>query len=155
VKFLKLECEAFIFQLNKREKTSLLDVLQLYPVVPVSHHQISQFANAPDTEHQKLLEEALAEHRNENKRALEAMIKDPNRFQEVPGGHLLSLTSAQLEWLLQVLNDIRVGSWLRLGSPDEKRGKRITLSVKNARNLWSMELAGHFEYILLSARLGS
>jgi hypothetical protein len=99
-----------------------------------------------------LLEEALTEHRNENKRALDSMLNEPNRFQETSTGYRLVLTSPQLEWLLQVLNDVRVGSWLQLGSPNEKEGKRLKLGLQNARYLWAMELSGHFEHALMTAR---
>jgi hypothetical protein len=153
VKFLKADSAQFLFQVGRREKSLLLDLLKLYPVVPGSHHQISHTGEGAETEaNQKLLEEALAEHRNENKRALEAMISEAGRFQETSTGFILSLSSEQLEWLLQVLNDVRVGSWLELGSPDEKQGKRLRLSLQNARYLWAMELSGHFQYALLAAR---
>ena len=101
---------------------------------------------------QHLLEEALAEHRNENKKQLDAMLQEPGRFEDSPTGYRLSLSAGQVEWLLQVFNDIRVGSWLQLGSPDEKKGKRLRINLKNARYVWAMELSGHFQYVLLSAR---
>jgi hypothetical protein len=64
----------------------------------------------------------------------------------------MALTEHQIEWLLQVLNDIRVGSWLALGSPDEKQGKQLRLNLQSAQYLWTMELCGQFESALLSAR---
>jgi hypothetical protein len=153
VKFLKADGDNLVFQIGKREKKLLTDLLKLYPLVPPAHHRIGGAPDAPDAEaNQHLLEEALAEHRSENKAQLEAMLREPERFQETPTGFRLSLTSSQVEWLLQVLNDIRVGSWILLGSPDEKRGKRLRLSMQNARYAWAMELSGHFQYILLTAR---
>ena len=103
---------------------------------------------------QHLLDEALAEHRAENKKQLEAMLQEPHRFHESSTGYHLTLNPGELEWLLQILNDIRVGSWIALGSPDEKRGKRLRLSLQTARYVWAMELAGHLQYVLLSARSG-
>jgi len=153
VKFLKLDGDSFVFHLGRREKDLLLDVLKMYPLVPASHHRISASTDEPGTPgNQTLLEEALAEHRLENKKALDTMLQEPNRFQETPSGHRLWLTAAQIEWLLQILNDVRVGSWLTLGSPDEQQGKRLRLNLQSARYLWAMELCGHFEYALLSAR---
>jgi hypothetical protein len=61
-----------------------------------------------------LIEEALAEQRSENKRQLQAMLADPSRFTERDGGWQFAMSHSDLEWLLQVLNDIRVGSWIML-----------------------------------------
>jgi hypothetical protein len=152
LKFLKTDGDNLVFQIGRREKTVLGELLGLYPVVPPAHYKISSTEQTPAMEgNQHLLEEALAEHRAENKQQLQAMMSDPDRFRETSSGLHLSLNPTQVEWLLQVLNDIRVGSWILLGSPDPKRGKRAALSLKSARHFWAMELAGHFQYVLLSA----
>jgi hypothetical protein len=156
VKFLKADGDNFLFQIGRREKNLLFDLLKMYPLTPPAHYRIGGSVDNPDAQaNQHLLEEALAEHRSENKKQLEAMLQEPDRFVESPTGYRLTLSPYQLEWLLQVLNDIRVGSWLLLGSPDEKTGKRLKLNLQNARYLWAMELSGHFQYVLLSARGGS
>jgi hypothetical protein len=152
VKFLKTDGDYLVFQFKSGEKRVFLELLQLYPLVPPNHARVSASAEKPDIKaSQDLLEEALAEHRSENKKQLEAMLNEPRRFKETPTGFLLLLSPGQLEWLLQVLNDIRVGSWLRLGSPDEKKGKTLRLSLQNARYFWAMELSGQFQYALMSA----
>jgi len=153
VKFLKLDGDNFVFQIGRREKSLLGDLLQLYPVVPIAHHHLNSGADAGGMEsNQKLLEEALQEHREENKRALKAMLEESGRFQETSTGFGFTVSSSQLEWLLQVLNDIRVGSWLNLGSPDEPHGKPLQVTLRNARHLWAMELSGHFQMVLLAAK---
>lgn len=153
MKFLKVDGDHLVFHLGKREKNLLLEVLRLYPLIPVSHLQIGKPEEMIELRaNQQLLEDALAEHRAENKRALDAMLAEPERFQETSSGYRMALTQAQVEWLLQVLNDIRVGSWLHLGSPDEKQGRHLSLSVKNARYLWAMELCGQFQFALLSGQ---
>ncbi len=152
MKFVKTDGDHLVFQIGKREKSLLIQLLKLYPVVPPAHHKISTNEEDPKAESaQHLLDEALAEHRAENRQHLLAMIEDSSRFQEASTGYRLRLTPGEVEWLLQVLNDIRVGSWLLLGEPDERHGKRLRISLKNARHLWAMELAGHFQFILLSA----
>lgn len=152
MKFVKRDGDHLVFQMGKREKSLLFQLLRMYPVVPPAHHQISTMEDWPKREStQHLLDEALAEHRAENRRQLMAMIEDPKRFEEASTGYRLRLTPGEVEWLLQVLNDIRVGSWLLLGEPDERHGKRLRISLKNARHLWAMELAGHFQFVLMSA----
>jgi hypothetical protein len=152
VKLIKAEGEKLVFQIGKREKRILLEVLKFYPITPANFQPLSK--DTPATaleENQRLLEEALTEHRRENRKQLDAMLNEPHRFQENEGGYRFTLSVAQMDWLLQVLNDVRVGSWLILGCPDEKRGKPITLTDRNSHYLWAMEMGGYFQYRLLDA----
>jgi len=152
VKLIQQDGETFLFHISKREKALLFEVLKLYPLIPVSHHRVSQSAAEPRSmESQKLLEVALADSTRENKRQLLAMLNRETRQHESDGAHRLSLSAPQMEWLLQVLNDIRVGSWLVLGEPDEKKGKPIELDDKNARYYAAMEFCGLFQMTLLDA----
>jgi hypothetical protein len=153
VKLLKTNGEHLVFQLGRREKSLLLDLIKLYPLVPPAHHQLRGAGTSPETQgDQHLLDEALAEHRAENRRQVDALLQDPERFKEEPDGYRLHLSTFQLEWLLQVLNDVRVGAWLHLGSPDGKTGKRVRPTLKNARYLWAMEISGVFQHALMSGR---
>jgi hypothetical protein len=96
-----------------------------------------------------MLEEALAEQRQENRRQVLAMLNEPQRFRETKSGFELTLAPAQVEWLLQVLNDVRVGSWLALGEPEQ--GEKPKLTKQNANYFLAMELCGLFESVLLAA----
>jgi len=146
--------DKLILQLGKNEKHLLLQLLKLYPRIPPAHHKLSKAGGLPDQNaSEQLLEEALAEQRAENKRLLQAMLKDPQRLQENETGCRLTLSCTDLEWLLQVLNDIRVGSWVRLGSPEPK------LEIKSVREataleFWAMELAGDFQMAFLAVLRG-
>ena len=138
-----------VFHLEKREKHLLIEVLKLYPRLPPAHQRLSKAGSVPDPEaSQHLLDEALAEQRQENKKQLEALLAAPYRFRETQAGCHLSLSSSELEWLLQILNDIRVGSWVRLGSPEKKIQE---LNEQTAADIWAMELAGFFQMELLGA----
>jgi len=152
VKLVRRAADTFVFDMGKREKRLLLEVLKLYPLIPTAHHRVSKAADATQLrENQKLLEEALGERKQQNKRLLLAMLNDGQRFKETDSGCQLTLSSRQTEWLLQVVNDIRVGSWLVLGEPDEKTGKPIELSKENARYYAAMEFCGYFQMVLLDA----
>ena len=138
-----------VFHLGPREKRSLLQILKLYPCVPSAHHMLSRTGRVPDRNaNQRLLDEALAEQRAENKQRLQALLADPRRFQHTETGVRLSLSPAETEWVLQVLNDIRVGSWLILGAPEEKPAE---LTAANAPHFLAMEMAGYFQMQLLEA----
>lgn len=153
MKLIRSDAKGFAFHIDSREKRLLCEILKLYPLIPISHHRLTLSNDPADTADQNLLEEALSEQRQLNKENLLAMLAEPNRFKTVPAGFRFSLSSEQMEWLLQVLNDVRVGSWILLGEPDEKKGKDVHLTEENAHYLWSMELAGYFQSILLGATL--
>ena len=149
---LKREGEQFVFRIGKRERNILLEVLKRYPVAWDVPYKISQSADPRAAEaDQRLLEEALAEQKKENKLQLEAMLNSEGRFVEDDLGYRFTLTIQQMDWLLQVLNDIRVGSWMRLGSPDPKEGKSVKISEENLQLGWAMEMAGLYEMTLLQA----
>ena len=149
MKLVKATKTRLIFHLGQREKRSLPQVLKLYPCVPSAHHVLSKSGRMPDAAgNQQLLDEALAEQREENKQQVQALLADPNRFDPTDTGARLSLSPAEVEWLMQVLNDVRVGSWVLLGSPDKKPAE---LNANTARHFLAMEMAGYFQMQLLEA----
>ncbi len=138
-----------VFQLGKRETDLLLHLSKLYPAVPAAHQRLSKMSSpAHPEENQRLLDEALAHQRAGHRKSLDALLADPARWKEHEDGRLLSLARAETEWLMQVLNDIRVGSWIRLGSPETLPR---TFDETTAPDFLAMELAGYFQMRLLEA----
>jgi len=138
-----------LFHLENREAHLLLQILRLYPRVPPAHHQLTRSGRLPDQEaNQRLLEDALAEQRAENRKQVLALLADPRRFVRTKTAGRLSLPPGEVDWLLQVLNDIRVGSWVRLGSPEEKLPE---VNETTAPDFVAMEMAGYFQMHLLEA----
>src|SRR5437870_6678920 len=151
MKVLSSNRNKIVWQLAKREKHLLFELFKLYPRIPPAHHKLSKTGKLPDQDaSQKLLDEALAEQRSENKRQLQTLLADPARLQENEAGWRLSLSRPDLEWLLQVLNDIRVGSWVLLGSPEPRQALE-SLNKTTAPDFWAMELAGEFQMQFLGA----
>ncbi len=145
------------FQFGRREHLVFCEVLRAYPVIPLEHHQVTR-ATAPNpsqTDAQALLRETLAALKAENRRRVEEFLADARRFLEHQEGVRARFTREEMEWLLQVLNDVRVGSWIHLGCPDPDAGQRPRLTPKNARYLPLMEMAAAFEYALLAALDGT
>ena len=139
----------FVFHLGQRDKLLLLQVLKLYPRITSASQPLSKSGRLPDREsNQRLLDEALAEQRAENKKHLETLLTDPRRFADTEAGCRLTLSRFDMEWLLQVLNDIRIGSWILLGSPEEKFAK---LTLATAPHYWAMEMSGIFQARFLEA----
>ena len=141
-----------VFQLGRRETSLLLQILMLYPRVPPAHHVLSKAGGLPESEaNQRLLDEALAEQRAENQKQLLDLLADGRRFARTETGGRLSLAMGEVDWLLQVLNDIRVGSWIILGSPEAKPAE---LNDSTAPDFLALEAAGYFQAQLLEALHG-
>ena len=149
MKFIKADKGIFSFQIDGNEKRLLFEVLGLYPLIPASHSRLSK--SEERAEDQQLLEEALAEQRRDHKKQVQAMMKAKSRFRANKKGFRFSLKAEQMEWLLQVLNDVRVGGWLALGSPDGALEILAAMNEKTAPYLWAMEMAGQFQMVLLKA----
>jgi hypothetical protein len=149
VKLIQATKSRLVFQLGQREKLLLLQVLNLYPRVPSAHQKLSKAGRLPEPEaNQQLLDEALSEQRAQNKKQVRALLADPRRFAPTETGARLSLSPAEVEWVLQVLNDIRVGSWVLLGSPEQRA---VKLTEKTVPDFAAMETAGYFQMQLLEA----
>jgi hypothetical protein len=141
-----------VFQISPGEEALLLATLRLYPVLDTGYHRISKDPKSARPAEQRLLEESMAQLRTAHRRKLDELFRAPQRFFKGASGvrHLV-LTGAQFEWLLQVLNDIRVGSWVRLGCPELEDARPMELTRMNARALHTMHISGQFQMALLEA----
>ena len=104
------EKENYIFELATRERELLKLILILYPVIPPAHQRVSKSFAPANKENQHLLDDALAEQRKENKKLVEAFLADSSHFEEIETVFHMKLTAGEVEWLLQILNDVRVGN---------------------------------------------
>ncbi|HXT10576.1 MAG TPA: hypothetical protein VN873_03365 [Candidatus Angelobacter sp.] len=147
---LSVENDQYVFHLSRREMALLTLVLRLYPVIPPAHQPLSKTGAKSMDANQRLLDEALAEQRKENKKSVETLLADHARFHESGNSIRMTLKATDIEWLLQVLNDVHVGSWILLGSPQ----KELPLPVADdprAPQIWALELARHFQSSLIDA----
>jgi len=143
---------AFVFQISKHEVEWLLGVLKFYPQLDSGYHRITQGAAEEIKAEQQLLEEAMAQRRREHKNKLEKFLATPGRFRlEGPDQFHFSLAPEQMEWLLQVLDDVRVGCWVKLGCPELEPSPPKNLTAGDARAMSALELSGFFQMILLGA----
>ena len=146
------EASSFVFEVNKQEVEWLLGVLKFYPQLGSGYHQITQGDADEIQAEQQLLEEAMGQRRREHKRKLEKFFATPGRFRlEAPDQFRFTLTAEQMEWLLQVLNDVRVGCWVKLGRPELEPAPPGKLNAEEARTLSALELSGFFQMVLLGA----
>lgn len=155
MKLLRATQQKFQFEFDRIEKHLLLHVLQLYPVVPASHHRLSKDRHMPNRdENQRLLDEALNAQRSEQRQQIESLLKDPHRFVEFEDGYRVCFMREEIEWLLQVLNDVRVGNWIAMGSPDQPAEIRKRLTKEAKAHVMAMDVAGFFETSILHALTG-
>jgi hypothetical protein len=147
--------ETFQFEISEGEKGLLFHLLQLYPLVPAPHYRLSKDRQIPNRdENQRLLDEALSTQRLENRKQVEAMLQEAKRFAVCAAGYLVTFSRGEMEWLLQVFNDVRLGSWIALGSPDQLEEMRQRRRPQAARHVLTMDLAAFFEMAFLGAISG-
>jgi hypothetical protein len=154
MKLIRAVQDQFQFEISREEK-HLLNVLQLYPLVPASHHQLSQGCEIPEQEeNQRLLEDSLKAQREENRKKVVELLNESKRFTETASGYRADFARGEIEWLLQVLNDVRVGSWLALGSPAAHPEVKPGMSHQTMSHIVTMGIAAFFEMRFLNAVSG-
>ena len=154
MKLIQANKEGFGFEFNLREKQLLCKVLSLYPLVPPTHHRLTLNPTADTDDDQEMLDEALAAHREEARQMVQTLINNPKNFPACGSGFRWSATRAEMEWVLQILNEVRVGSWIAVGSPNLQHAKHAVPTPENQSHYWAMDIAGGFEMIFISALSG-
>jgi len=151
VKLIGLSGEHYEFELSNREKELLLQLLGLYPRIPAGY-QSSALAKDIEEANQRLLAEALEETRSENQKRLQSWIANRQKLSPVHKAWRLKLSASEVDWLLELLNDVRVGSWIRLGSPEVPQA---ALTDETAPDFWTLEMAGYFQAAFLELLEGN
>jgi hypothetical protein len=155
VKVIKREETHCSFLIGKREREMLFSLLQRYPAVLTAHYRDRNPPKDHDAKkNQELLQEALAETQKETRKQLEQMLAEPGRFIENDFGYTFKLSHSEIEWMLQMLNDVRVGSWIQLGEPNPDSAdspEKPPLNEQTVMLYWSMEIAGLFQHALLES----
>jgi hypothetical protein len=150
VKLLRRSEKEVVFHLGKREYSAFCRLLDRYPMVPADFSPLSRFVDPEDIGgDQQWLDESLNESKAESKKAIQDMLKDKKHFREISRGWNLHLTPGEVDWLLQIFGDIRVGCWMRLGCPDEMKGQMPALTADNLEYYVSMDMCGRLQMLLL------
>jgi hypothetical protein len=150
MKLVKQTPDGWLYQLNQPEANCLRNLLSQFPITANAPAKISRTDSDPQTvEREKLLDESLADHRKELKQIARGLI-GADKFKAWDKGWRLCINSEEREILLQILNDIRVGSWRALGEPEnlETQAPNPTKTEQVSYNI--LNLAGYFEHQLLN-----
>ena len=152
MKLLTSAADRFVFELEAEEHVLLQDLLPQCPLIPAAYHQLTR---APGPHHdpgnQQLLEAAMSAHKQSLRQTVTGWLKDHAHLVTQKSGYRLTLSRAEMEEVLQVVNDLRVGSWVRIGCPDPAEGVEPKLTKANARYAILMDICLEWEDQLLSA----
>lgn len=141
----------FRFRMPHDEYAYFADLLSEYPRQTGAPHRISADASGREiAEQQKLLEESLEEHRKATRAELEKFLNNDKRLVLQKAGWKLTLDEPGIDWLLQILNDIRIGSWVELGRPDAENPANVT-TPEQMRRAAAMQLCGLWQGVFLHA----
>ena len=144
-----------VWHLSEPEHRGLQKVFEAYPMIPAGYHRLSKRTATPAAhDGQEVLEDALAEQKRAAKQVLERLWNRRLLPSSVAAGFVLALKPAEVECLLQIVNELRVGNWIKLGSPGLSLEWKPPLSIDTAKHLHALEVCGEVEMQLLAA-LGS
>jgi hypothetical protein len=142
------------YLLNRHEADILRGLLKTFPFTELARAEASKNDHDQSArERAELLTASLTEHRDEL-RQLAANLLGAEHWRVSENGHLLTLDSAAREILLQILNDIRIGSWRVLGEPEVLEEHRPA-TTREFTHRQLMDLAGYFEMGLLEPEEGA
>ncbi len=149
MKLLKSDAEALTFELDRRERELMVFLLRRYPVLDPAWHQIASPGDrAALAAEQEMLTESMTAEQVENRGRVEKFIE--SRL-DIDRQAPVRITRVEAEWLLRVINDVRVGCWVRLGAPDESAMHTPALAARSVTDYTAMELGGLVQSILLAA----
>jgi hypothetical protein len=135
------------YLLEPIEADILVNLVKQFPFTAPAPSAISRTDDgAAAEEREQLLAESLAEHRQQLQLQAATLLAG-DKWRASGQRRLLTLEASEREFLLQLLNDIRVGSWQALGQPDGLSFQPTTEAQRTSQNL--MDLAGYFEMNLL------
>lgn len=154
MKLFRHEGETWEFRLGPREKGLLQHLLSFYPLKPDTGPVLSR--TDPDSlkDATSLLEEALAEQRIDLGEWSQRRIARGDALQQAGDVWRLTLDGGEIEKLLQVLNELRVGAWTKMGCPDQLEENLLVTDLQRAPLCVIMMAAGQFEMDLLHAMHG-
>ncbi|MDA7645724.1 hypothetical protein N8642_05120 [bacterium] len=143
---------ATTIDLSESETIFIKEILSAYPLVPNESRELTRSADTSDLEEDtELLRTSLADLTRGHQKKLQAWVNAPETFREVENRYLFRITNDNRDWFLQILNDLRIGSWQQLDCPSQEELQELTASQEVIRPLWTMELAGLLQSFLLNS----
>jgi len=156
MKLLERDGGRLVFRMNGREKVLLERLTGFYPLRTDSEPKISRSTDANLGEANDLLADAMRERRQELSNWLSQRLHDGGVLMCKGKEWRLILDGEDVENLLQILNELRVSSWVKLGRPQDLDAVSPSAeSAFAAAPLHAlMMLTGQFQMVLVRALNG-
>ena len=144
----------FELRMEEEEWRSLCQLLSQYPLTPADHHSLNS-KNNPDPglkESDQWLRDSVSKHQTDRELQIKQWIQgiEPVDSDE---GHLYPVLfdAERADWLIEILNDLRVGSWMSLNCPAPETLSDKSPDSEEWPRIWIMEVSGMNQSILLQA----
>jgi len=150
VNFLEANGDSLVFLIEPRGKALLEKLCQQFPALEVTHFDLCRTMDEDELpDGRELADQSLTEEQNEVRERMAKFFTEEGRFETMENFLLMRMTTAEVDLRLQVLNDVRIGCWVRAGSPSEGAEDRLRSNPKTAPLLATMQLCGLFQGALL------
>ena len=146
MKFIK-QPDGLLCKLNNGESQALMTVFSHYPARKIGKPRLSKQKGFK--EDNELLKTALEQSQKANESIIHLIQKQLADNLDHPR---FKLSFEQVEILLQILNDLRVGFWEKLGSPSLDNLREAELGPREAAIFGIIEVAGYIQAAILHAR---
>jgi hypothetical protein len=144
------EVGKFTFRFEQAEREWFRHILELYPAQETPLRPINEDAAANE-----LLEKALADGRKKLREDAQLFLKAGKLEIDATFNEFwdLTLTAGEIEELLQILNNVRVGLWIRLGKPEPSIEELLPTkpSEEQVRSHMIMHVCAAWQGTLMSA----
>lgn len=150
-----------IFEFHAHGKGQLTSILNCFPLPSKWEVELSRNDSEGELEEDRaFLEETLGNERNILKTTLDGFLNSPATFYQEDEVDHMRLKLDKVEWILQVLNDIRISAWQLLGSPNEEekaaleefiQGDVPAEKMQQAQLFLLLELAGYYQAVIIES----
>lgn len=154
MKLIERTADRLVFGLGSREKTFLERLLSYYPILPDASPRLTREPVAELAEADLLLQDSLREQKLELSGWLRLHLAEGEALRRSATGWRLSLTAPEIDRMLQVLNELRIGAWTKLGCPEALDNESLSNLPGAVPFFAIMTLAGQFQMNFLHALEG-
>ena len=140
----------FDMALDVEEWQALKKLVSQYPKTPSDHHSLT-CKDEPDPDlkdSDDWLKESGSVHQAQRHPQIRAWIDAIHPDQD-EATYKIEFDPSKADWLIEILNDIRVGCWLSLGCPAPEDLTEAEWREEDWPTLWAMEISGMYQSVLL------
>lgn len=150
MRFLESKDNSLVFLIEPRGRSILEKLCRKYPAMEVSYFELCRTMDEDELpDGREVADQMMTEEQNEVRDRIGRLLEEETRFEPSKGLFRLRLSADEVNLLLQILNDVRIGCWVRAGSPSEGAEDLLRADPQRAPLLATMQLCGFFQGALL------